>query len=103
MQGQHPQSGCNCGMCQMHRNFFLRWILGLIILAMVFWVGVKIGEFKAGYFEYQNYPMMMNSYSPGMMTRHSYGGSGMMQTGSGGMDGMGNMDMGTAPATSTGK
>jgi hypothetical protein len=52
-QNQHCDS---CGMCQGkccgqwhggHRHFFLRWILGLIILGIVFGLGVKIGEFKS--------------------------------------------------------
>ena len=36
--------GCGCGWPRGHRMF--RVILGLIILALVFWVGVKVGEFK---------------------------------------------------------
>lgn len=35
---------CNHG--HYHRHFVLRWILGLIILAGVFCLGVKVGEFK---------------------------------------------------------
>lgn len=39
-----------CGMCGGRRFWALRWLLGLVILAIVFTLGVKIGEFK-GYFE----------------------------------------------------
>ena len=49
----HP-TGCYCYGCNSFgrpgfgRRFFLvRWLLGLIILLIVFWVGVKVGEFKA--------------------------------------------------------
>ena len=45
-----------------HRFFFLRWFLGLIILAMAFSIGVKIGEFK-GEFE--------GAYGDGYLMRHS--------------------------------
>ena len=42
----HGMSGCGCG----HRHFFwLRLLLGLIILAIVFCVGVKVGEFKGAF------------------------------------------------------
>ncbi|HEX5429478.1 MAG TPA: hypothetical protein VFX17_00135 [Patescibacteria group bacterium] len=45
---------CSCDNCRpgysMHRHFWLRWLLGLIIIGMVFAVGFKIGEFK-GYFD----------------------------------------------------
>jgi len=46
---------CQCGNCQSgwhshHRFFLLRWILGIIILLMVFALGLKVGEFK-GYFD----------------------------------------------------
>jgi len=30
-----------------HRYFVLRWVLGLLILAIVFCLGLKIGEFKS--------------------------------------------------------
>jgi hypothetical protein len=46
---------CQCSNCQggwhsHHRFLFLRWILGIINLLMVFALGIKIGEFK-GYFD----------------------------------------------------
>lgn len=38
---------CNCMNCRGgHRHMLIRLILGLIILAIVFCLGVKIGEFK---------------------------------------------------------
>lgn len=37
---------CGCGH-GYHRHFWLRWLLGLIILGLVFCVGVKVGEFKS--------------------------------------------------------
>lgn len=53
-EGAKGSCGCgNCGGCwghgmrgQGHGGFLARWFLGLIILWVVFWVGVKIGEFK---------------------------------------------------------
>lgn len=67
---------CSCEMCQgygrygYHRFFWLRLILGLVIILMVFFLGVKIGEFK-GYFEgnfgynnYSSYPVN-RGYRPG--------------------------------------
>jgi len=41
----HGMCGCGCG----HRHFWLRWLLGIIILAAVFCVGVKVGEFKGAF------------------------------------------------------
>lgn len=59
--GGHPQ-GCKCGMCMgskmglcgscggHHMGFhILRWILGILVLVMVFSFGVKIGEFKEAF------------------------------------------------------
>ena len=62
-----------CGMCGGRRFWALRWLLGLVILVIVFWLGVKIGEFK-GSFEggYGFY---------GRMSRHGMmmGGQGRMK------------------------
>jgi len=42
----HGHGMCGCG----HRHFFwLRLLLGLIILAVVFGIGVKVGEFKGAF------------------------------------------------------
>jgi hypothetical protein len=56
--------GCGCGWAGGHRLF--RVILGIVILLVVFWVGVKVGEFKVligeigrgGYGNRYAYPMM---------------------------------------------
>ena len=43
--------GHKCAMCLWHygeKHVLLRWILGLAILAIVFGIGLKIGEFKGG-------------------------------------------------------
>jgi hypothetical protein len=53
---------CGHGMCCGHRHFWLRWLLGLIILAVVFCIGEKIGEFKGefgrGFGNYRGHQMM---------------------------------------------
>ncbi len=79
MQGNHD--GGRCMMCSMHggmcggcgKHHFLRIVLKLIVLALVFWAGVKIGELK-GYYEagYFGSPRMMwgaqnGAYGPGGM------------------------------------
>jgi hypothetical protein len=52
---QHP-AGCSCKMCGCGcghgRHMILRWVLGLVILLIVFWVGVKVGEFKTSAWGY---------------------------------------------------
>jgi hypothetical protein len=70
------------GMCCGHRFFWLRWLLGLIILAVVFCIGVKVGEFKGAFGPdfggYRGHQMMR--YYP----RQAYPlglPSGMMQSG----------------------
>lgn len=51
MNKGQQQGMCSCGMCMYHRRhmgvFILRWLLGIVILLVVFWVGIQIGEFKA--------------------------------------------------------
>lgn len=74
---------CGNGMCCGHRHFWLRWLLGIIILATVFCIGVKIGEFKGAFggnfynrggnntrFFQSGYPngMMRQGYQPGTYT-----------------------------------
>jgi hypothetical protein len=60
--GQKPWMMHGHGMCCGHRHFWLRWLLGLIILAAVFCVGVKVGEFKGefgrGFGGYRGHQMM---------------------------------------------
>ncbi len=79
--------GNNMGCCGWHgrhmRHSVLRWILGLIILGIVFSVGMKIGEFK-GQIEAGWYGGMM---SRGVM---EYGGSPNM---------MYRLQVNSAPAT----
>jgi hypothetical protein len=62
----------NCAMCASHGGFNDRWmcghhhflalriILGLVILAIVFCVGFKMGEFKGIYGDYYGANMMGN-------------------------------------------
>lgn len=63
----HGPWGCCC--CHHHGYFLLRWLLALVILLVVFWLGVKIGEYKAGFgygYGYDRYNMM-NYQRPNMM------------------------------------
>ena len=78
-------AGCQCYGCMgwgmnrgygFGRRFFLfRWILGLIILAVAFCIGVKVGEFKAlmrgdggyGMREWGHRGMMRQGFYPPMM------------------------------------
>lgn len=68
---EHCSSSCY-GMDHMHgmggKYHLLRWLLGIAILLIVFWLGFKLGEFK-GYFSDNGYGFgrshgwrMMNSY-----------------------------------------
>ncbi|MEK7478069.1 MAG: hypothetical protein AAB645_01720 [Patescibacteria group bacterium] len=44
-------SSCGCGSCMAHRHWdyhLLHFVLGLIIILLVFWLGMQIGLFKAG-------------------------------------------------------
>ncbi len=61
--------GCNCNH-HHHGHFLLRWLLGAVILLVVFGLGVKIGELK-GNFGYGHGRtggnMMYYQQRPGMM------------------------------------
>lgn len=93
------QSGMGSGMCRMcsfgHRFVLLRWLLGIIILGLVFWVGLMIGEFHGMYgdsfgrgygmgsghhrmmrYDQRVMPMMQSSGYPGGMMMEN-GGQGM--------------------------
>lgn len=76
-------SNCNgrnaCNMCgsyvcstEHHKYILLRWLLGLLILVMTFWLGAKVGEFKSMYMNrafdvgYGAHGMMARPY-PNMM------------------------------------
>ena len=87
----HPV-GCKClmcmGICRMcgfgHRYILLRWLLGLLILIVVFWLGMKIGEFK-GAFE-GGYGMQRGMYFQQPMRNMYYRTTPQMMGNSGTMD-----------------
>lgn len=41
-----PEGWWRSGCCHGGKHILLRWILGIIILSMVFWLGFRLGEFK---------------------------------------------------------
>ena len=107
--GPIPNTMCtNCNgmqmcMCGSGRNgyngfgrrfFFLRLVVGFLLLMAVFFVGVKVGELT-GYIRDNSYQNMrrMQSYTPGTNMR-VYGNSGMMDN-----SGTTNIPSMTAPAT----
>jgi hypothetical protein len=60
-----------------HGHFLLRWLLGIVLLALVFAIGVKVGEFKSefggyghmrGGYPMMRQPMMLYNGTPGSMT-----------------------------------
>ena len=59
--------GCNCG-----HHIILRIVLGLFILAVVFWMGVKLGELKSSLYNHMSYGHEM------MMVTHTYGNAPMI-------------------------
>jgi hypothetical protein len=79
-QGQNTCGMCGgCSHCHggHHRFHLLRWVLGLVIILMVFSFGVQIGEFKSAFENGQGYSgghMMRYGYQPNMMY-----GSGQIQ------------------------
>ncbi len=105
MEEQKPQGhpeGCRCFQCRCgtdckcghgwhgHRHFLLRFLVGIIILVIVFAVGVKLGELKSS-FGHGHYSggrhYMMQPYGT-MPQFYYYGGYGqayppMMQRGVG--------------------
>lgn len=76
---------CHChGHGFGHRFVLLRWILGIIILGMVFCLGMMIGQFRGaygdsfgGYGGYGHHGMMRYQQPMPMMY---YGNQGMMGT-----------------------
>ncbi len=63
-----------------HKHFVLRWLLGIVMLVIVFYLGVKVGEFKgelrsAYYGGYGRY--MMEGYGPD--DYNGWYGQGMMK------------------------
>lgn len=65
---------CDTGCQQMYgmrcggRHYLLRWVLGILIIVLVFIAGIKVGEFKQD--------MRANGYGYRMMDSNNYG---MMQ------------------------
>jgi hypothetical protein len=63
---------CGKWCCNGKGYIWARWILGILILAVVFSLGVKLGEFKSAIYGYGHgikcgmyrsaYPMMFNGY-----------------------------------------
>ncbi len=57
-------TGCNCGCGHIGVHRVIWWVVGIVILAFVFALGVKAGEFRDelraafGNSYYRNYPMM---------------------------------------------
>ena len=82
-KGQKMCGRC-CGghCCGGGRHLLLRWLLGLLILVIVFWLGLKIGEFKGvfgGYGgNYSGMPRHMRSFNKPMMRSGYWGYPGMM-------------------------
>lgn len=75
--------GCGCGWAHGHRAF--RVILGIVILLVVFWIGVKVGEVKMALELNSGYGIQggySNEYQPvnQMMNRN---GGGFQQQGPG--------------------
>lgn len=78
-----PNCGGNHAMMGFgHKYFLIRLLLGLIILSMVFWIGMQIGEFK-GAFERSDYSYSRHMMMSPMMMHHNMmykmDDSGMMQ------------------------
>ena len=77
-----------CGYCGMwgmhggHRHGLLRLLLGLFILLMVFWLGMKLGEFKGEFSGMGDYGGYGSYYGRHMMVPQPmmlWGNSGFPQ------------------------
>lgn len=75
MATNNKENGEHCDhCCDMHRGYMgyygFRWVLGIVVLLMMFWLGMKVGEFKgfveANYGGFGERNMMYKS-GPGMM------------------------------------
>lgn len=51
--GKMCTCGCGCGWVSGHRMF--RVLLGVIVVLVIFWLGVKVGEYKMIMREYGDY------------------------------------------------
>ncbi len=79
--------GMSCNHCWRHGGYkFIRWIIGLIILAFVFGAGVKLGELKSMFYgsdgKYSlpgGYMMMWRGGQSGL--ENGYFGPAMMNLG----------------------
>jgi len=80
-KGKSYENCCGdcCSMGYMHgmggKYHLLRWMLGLAIIIIVFWVGFKLGEFK-GYFEDYGYG---KGFGRGMMNYSGQDRNGYFQ------------------------
>ncbi len=77
--GKCGKFGCMCGYG--HRRYALRWLFGIIILAVVFAIGMKVGELKSGFgrghFGHSRGGYMMQHYPNPIMRAYPMGsGSG---------------------------
>lgn len=78
--GKGMASGCSCG-CGWRGGWngggrmLFRVLLGLIILALVFWMGVKVGELRSELY-YGFGPRYTTGYNRVMPMMQGYGSSG---------------------------
>ena len=79
-----PGCTCGCGHHCIHR--VLWWVVGIVVLIVVFCIGVKFGEFRdelrsafGGY--YRAYPMMQRVYNGGGVPVPVQGGAAGSATG----------------------
>lgn len=69
------EKGCRGGSCRQSDMFcacnghymWLRWVIGIFIIAGVFWLGIQIGSVRSAFnYEYMPYQMMRGTYPPMM-------------------------------------
>jgi hypothetical protein len=69
-----------CGMHGGHRHGLLRLLLGIVILLIVFWLGLKVGEFRGEFGRFGGYNgRQMVNYRPMMLWGAAGYPAGMMQ------------------------
>lgn len=72
---KHNEECCShcCGIHHLHnmdnKYHLLRWLLGIVIILVVFWMGFKLGEFK-GYFGSYDGGYFGRGYGRGMMMNY---------------------------------